>query len=131
LTLAVACSGSGPVAPLTDADLNDMIQIAIEHQEVSKLIEQNEEYVAEMNWYVIAWEESKAVGWYRTDYENIAGGTPRDGISYVTDDVSINPELTFLVGKPTRLFISVFFDLNKKKVLDVQAFPAESGPIPE
>ena len=108
-----------------------MIEIAIKHHEVSNLLEENEEYVAEINWYVIAWEESKAVGWYRTDYEDIADGTPPDSISYVTEDITINPELTLLVVKPTRLFISVFFDLNKKKVLNVQAFPAKSGPVPD
>ena len=131
MVLAVGCGGPIGVEPLTDNDVNNMIEIAVKHPEVLELLEENEEYTTQTSWYVIAWEESKAVGWYRMDYEDIADGTPPDAIAYVTEDVTINPELTLIVGKPTRLFISVFFSTNKKEVLDVQPFPAKSGPVTE
>ena len=125
------CGGPEPIKPLTDEDRQQMIAIALADSEVSKWLEGVDEYTVYERWVVIAWEGSKVVGWYWMEYEDIKDGSPPAEIAYVTDDVTISPELYFHIGEPARMFISVIFDSEKKKVLSIQLQPGRptGGPM--
>jgi len=81
---------------------------------------------------VIAWEGSQVVGWYRVDYEDIKNGKPPSDIAYVTDDVTINPQVYIRVGEPVSLFISVICDRDREEVLAIELQPGRptAGPTP-
>ncbi len=129
--LAGGCGGQQAIPPLTVVDEEHMITIALGDPEVSKWLEETEIYTVYERWVVIAWEKSKAVGWYRMDYEDIKDGTPPADITYVTDDVTINPELYFHIGDPARMFISVVFDSDREKILSVEPQPGRPSAGPE
>lgn len=132
VTLLVDGCASKAIKPLTDDEKNEMVEMALAHPEVSKWLDEADVYSTEVGWVVIAWEDSRAVGWYRMDYEDIKDGEPPSDIAYVTDDVTINLQLYIRVGEPTRLFISVIFNQDKKEVLAVELQPGRptAGPTP-
>ncbi len=129
--LAGGCGGLKAIPPLTEDDKDAMIEIALTDPQVSGWLNEADEYTAEERWVVIAWEDSKAVGWYRTQYEDIKDGKPPAGIAYVTDDVTISPELYFRIGEPVRMFISVVFDNSMKKIISVEPQPGRPSAGPE
>jgi hypothetical protein len=129
--LEAGCSASPvePIKPLTEGDKKAMVEIALEDPEVSKWLE-NGDYTTEAGWVVIAWENHRAVGWYRVDYDDIKEGTPPKTVAYVTDTVTINPEIYIQVGQPVRMFISIIFNSERNKVLSIELQPGRpnSGP---
>jgi hypothetical protein len=131
VVLAGGCGGPEAIKPLTEEDREQMIEIALADPEVTKWLQETDEYSVEERWVVIAWEDSKAVGWYWMDYEDIKDGTPPEEIAYVTDDVTISPELYFHIGEPARMYISVVFDSDMKKILSVQLQPGRPSAGPE
>lgn len=130
--LAGGCGGPEAIAPMTDEEKAAMTETALAHPDVRKWVETVEVYSAEVRWVVIAWEDSKAVGWYRMDYEDIANGTPPEEIGYVTDDVTINPELYISIGDPAQMYVSAIFDSDRKTLLTVGLQPGRpsAGPGP-
>ena len=132
MILVVSSCTSKAIKPLTDDEKNTMVEVALNHPEVSKWLEGSDVYSTEAGWVVIAWEGSQAVGWYSFDYEDIKDGEPPSDIAYVTDDVTINPQLYIRVGEPVRLFVSVIFDRDRKEVLAVELQPGRPtvGPTP-
>jgi hypothetical protein len=129
--IAGGCGGPKPIKTLTDEEKSAMLEVAMANPEVSGWLEEADEYSTEARWVVIAWEDSRAVGWYWMEYEDIKDGTPPADIAYVTDDVTINPEIYIRIGEPARMFISVIFDSEKKKVLSIQLQPGRptGGPM--
>lgn len=110
-----------------------MVKIALAHPDVSKWLEETDVYSVEVGWVVIAWDGSKAVGWYWMDYEDIKDGSPPSEITYARDDVTINPQIYIRVGDPARMFISAIFDSDREKILTVEIQPGRptGGPEPE
>lgn len=129
--LSGGCGGPA-IKPLTDAEKEQMIAVALAEPEVSRWLVETDEYTVYERWEVIAWEDSKAVGWYRMDYEDIKDGSPPSDIVYATDEVTINPEIYIRVGEPARMFISVIFDSEREKILSVELQPGRpsAGPTP-
>lgn len=125
------CGGPEAIKPLTEEDREQMIEIALANPEISKWLQETDEYTVYERWVVIAWEDSKAVGWYWMDYEDIKDGTPPEEIAYVTDDVTISPELYFHIGEPARMYISVIFDSDREKILSIQLQPGRPSAGPE
>jgi len=130
--LAGGCGGPEAIPPLTEDDKNAMMEIALADQQVSKWLDEADGYTVDERWVVIAWEGSKAVGWYWMEYEDIKDGTPPADRKYVTDDVTISPELYFHIGEPARMFISVIFDSDMEKIISVEPQPGRpsAGPTP-
>lgn len=69
------------IKPLTDSEKDRLIQVALYTPEVSKWLEGQTIYKAEVSWVAIDWRNSKAVGWARLDYEEIADGNPPENFS--------------------------------------------------
>lgn len=126
------CGGPEAIKPLTDEDKEQMINIALADPEVSKWLKETDVYTVYERWVVIAWEDSKVVGWYWMEYEDIADGTPPEEIAYITDDITISPELYFHIGEPARMYLSVIFDSDREKILSVEPQPGRpsAGPTP-
>jgi hypothetical protein len=129
VTGMLAGCGPHPIPPLTDADVERMVGIAMQDLEVVKWLADGD-YTTELGWVVIAWEDSTPVGWYSVSYEDIKDGTPPQGIAYVTDDVTINPQLYVRVGQPAWMFVSVIFDSAREKVLSIELQPGRPSPGP-
>ena len=121
--LIISGCASKAIKPLTDDEKDTMIEIALNHPEVSKWLETASVNSTEVGWVTIAWGDSQAVGWYRMDYEDIADGSPPSDITYITDKVTIHPQIYIRVGEPVRMFISVAFDRETKKVVHVELLP--------
>jgi hypothetical protein len=130
--LVGGCGGPKAIPPLTEDDKDAMIKIALADPQVSGWLDEANEYTVYERWVVIAWEDSKAVGWYRVEYEDIKDGKPPADRKYVTDDVTISPELYFHIGEPARMYISVIFDSDMKKIISVEPQPGRpsAGPTP-
>ena len=132
ITLVVGGCTSKAIKPLSEDEKETMVQIALAHPDVSKWLETGDVYSTEAGWVVIAWEGSQVVGWYRVDYEDIKNGKPPSDIAYVTDDVTINPQVYIRVGEPVSLFISVICDRDREEVLAIELQPGRptAGPTP-
>ncbi len=131
VVLAGGCGGPEAIPTLTEDDRNAMIEIALADPEVSRWLDEADEYTVEERWVVIAWEDSKAAGWYWVKYEDIKDGKPPADRAYVTDDVTISPELYFHIGELARMYISVIFDSDMKKIISVQPQPGRPSAGPE
>ncbi len=129
--IAGGCGGPKAIPPLTEDDRNAMIEIALADPEVSRWLDETDEYTVYERWELIAWEDSKAVGWYRVEYEDIKDGTPPSDRVFVTDEVTISPELYFHIGEPARMFLSVIFDSDREKVVSVEPQPGRPSAGPE
>ena len=128
--IACSCGAPGVVPPITEEEREAMVETALADPEVSKWLEGDDTYSVEDGWVVIAWEGSKAVGWYWMDYEDIKDGTPPAEIAYLTDDVTINPQLYIRIGEPPGMFVSVIYDSEREKVLSIQLQPGRKSPGP-
>jgi hypothetical protein len=125
---AAGCGSPGTIKQLTEKDIDSMVEKALKHPDVAEWVEEGEPYQASANWGVSAWEGTELAGWYRMEYEDISDGTPPDDIKYVTQVVTINRDLTLIVGEPVRLFVDVIFDKDGKDIVFVNVFPAKSPP---
>jgi len=121
--LVVSGCASKGIEPLTDKEKDAMIEIALNHPDVSKWLEGADIYKTEVGWAAIGWDDGKATGWTRLDYEDIADGKLPSDITYPSESVSIHPRVIIRVGEPARLFVYVAFDRETQEVVDVQLAP--------
>ena len=129
--LAGGCA-SKAIKPLTNTEKNRLIEIALNHPEVSKWLKEPSVYKIEVGWVGLGWSDSKATGWMRFDYEEIADGNLPSDRRYLAERVTIYPEVYIRVGEPVGMFISVAFDRETKEVVHVELQPGRptAGPTP-
>lgn len=111
------------IKPLTDDEKAAMIEIALAHPEVSKWLETADVYSTEVGWSAVVWNNSKATGWERLEYEEIADGNlPSDRV-FPSESTSIHPDVHIRVGEPAGKHIHVAFDRETKEVVNVELMP--------
>lgn len=123
MTLLVVGCDSKVIKPLTNNEMNSMIETALAHPEVSKWMGETSVYKIEVGWAAVGWSESEATGWARLEYEEIADGNlPTDRV-FPSERVTINPDVYIRDGVPTRLHIHASFDRETGEVVAVQLMP--------
>ncbi len=130
--LVGGCGNPKAIKPLTNTEKNTMIEIALNHPEVSKWLEEPSVYKIEVGWVGLGWSDSKATGWHPLDYEEIADGNLPSDRLYLSQTVTIHPQVYIRVGEPVRLSISVAFDRDTQEVVHVELLPGRltRGPTP-
>ena len=125
------CASRG-IEPLTEDEKDRFIEIALNHPEVSKWLETAEVYSTEVGWSAVGWSDSKATGWSRLEYEEIADGNLPSDRTFPSESVTINPDVHIRVGEPVGKHIHVAFDRKTKEVSAVQLMPGRptAGPTP-
>jgi len=120
--LATGCA-SKAIKPLTDNEKDTMIELALNTPEALRYLENESKYEIDVRWVALDWKDSKAVEWHPMDYEEIADGNLPSDRKYVSERVTIHPEVYIRVGEPVRMFISVAFDRETEKVVHVELLP--------
>ena len=111
------------IKPLTDEEAVRFIEIALNTPEALRYLENGSKYETEVGWVALGWEDSKAVEWHPLDYEEIADGSlPADRL-YLSESVTIHPQVYIRVGEPVRMYISVAFDRETEKIVHVELLP--------
>jgi hypothetical protein len=129
--LAGGCGGPA-IKPLTDAEKEEMIEIALADPEVTKWLDEDEPYDATVGWSAVGWHDSEATGFSQLEYEEIADGKlPADRV-FPSDKVTINPHVYIRINPPTGMHLHVAFDREKMGVAAVQLMPGRpsAGPTP-
>ena len=121
--LASGCNNSKAIKPLTNDEKNEMIEIELNTPEALRYLENESKYEIDVRWVALGWKDSKAVEWHPMDYEEIADGNLPSDRKYVSEQVTIHPEVYIRVGEPVRMFISVAFDRETEKVVHVELLP--------
>ena len=118
----IGCTQKG-IKPFTDDEKSAMIEIALAHPEVSKWLETADVYSTEVGWCAVGWNNSKATGWVRLKYEEIADGNLPSDKAFPSEFTSIHPDVHVRIGEPAGKHIHVAFDREKKEVVAVQLMP--------
>jgi hypothetical protein len=128
--LAGGCGGPQAIPPLTDAEKEEMIEIALADPEVTKWLEEDEPYDARVGWSAVGWNDSEATGFSQLEYEEIADGKlPTDTV--FPSGATINPYVYIRITPPTGIHLHVAFDRENMEVLAVQLMPPRGkGPQP-
>ena len=100
-----------------------MIEIALNTPEALRYLENESKYEIEVKWVALGWKNSKATEWHPLDYEEIADGKLPSDRLYLSQTVTIHPQVYIRVGEPVRMFISVAFDRETEKVVHVELLP--------
>ena len=117
------CTQKGGIKPLTDDEKSVMTEIALAHPDVSKWLETADVYSTEVGWSAVGWNDGEATGRAILQYEEIADGSLPSDRAFPAQRTTINPEVHIRIGDPTRMFLYVAFDREKKEVLAVQLAP--------
>lgn len=130
--LVGGCGQPKGIKPLTDEERDRFIEIALNTAEALRYLENESKYEIEVRWVALGWEDSKAVEWHPLDYEEIADGNLPSDVLYLSQTVTIHPEVYIRVGESVRMFISVAFDRDTEKVVHVELLPGRltRGPTP-
>ncbi len=134
ISIAILVGGCGSpkaIKPLTDAEKEKMIEIALADPEVSKWLDTEDVYSTEVGWSAVGWNDSEATGWARLEYEEIADGKlPTDRV-FPSDRVTINPDVHISVGEPAGKHLHVAIDREKMEVVNVELMPGRPSAGPE
>ena len=119
------------IKPLTDDEKDRLTEIALNTPEAVRYLENESKYEIEVRWVALGWKDSKAVEWHPLDYEEIADGNLPSDRLYLSETVTIHPQVYIRVGEPVRMFISVAFDRDTQEVVHVELLPGRgTGPTP-
>ncbi len=105
------------IRPLTDAEKDRFTEIALNTSEALRYLENENKYEIEVKWVALGWKNSKAVEWHPLDYEEIADGNLPSDVLILSESATIHPQVYIRVGEPARMFISVAFDQDARRVL--------------
>lgn len=132
MALLVGGCASKAIKPLTNTEKDRFIEIALNTPEALRYLENESKYEIEVRWVALGWEDSKATEWHPLDYEEIADGNLPSDRLYLSQTVTIHPEVYIRVGEPVRMFISVAFDRDTQEVVHVELLPGRltRGPTP-
>jgi len=127
--LASGCTGQ-PKWRLTDNEKAKAIEIALSVPEVSRLLEKESKYKAEVSWIAIVWNDSEVVEWWALTNEQVEEekGIPR----FVAESAVLYSRVLIRFGEPERTHVIVAVDLDKEGAVFVQKVPARgtAGPTP-
>ena len=121
--LVGGCGQPKGIKPLTDKEKDRFIEIALNTPEALRYLENESKYEIEVRWVALGWEDSKATEWHPLDYEEIADGNLPSDVLYLSQTVTIHPEVYIRVGEPVRLSISVAFDRDTQEVVHLELLP--------
>ncbi|MFC2051790.1 hypothetical protein ACFLT4_03585 [Chloroflexota bacterium] len=130
--LVGGCGNPRGVKPLTDKEKDRFIEIVLNTPEALRYLGSESKYEIEVKWVALGWKDSKATEWHPLDYEEIAGGNLPSDRLYLSESVTIHPQVYIRVGDPVRMFISVAFDRETQEVVHVELLPGRptAGPTP-
>jgi hypothetical protein len=126
------CAAPKAIAPLTEREKAEMVEIALADPDVSKWIDTGDTYDTQVGWSAVGWDGEEATGYSIVEYEQIADGQlPTDRV--FPSGATINPHVYIRVNQPTGVHLHVTFDREEMKVLAVQLMPGRGmGPkLPE
>lgn len=126
------CGGPKGIKPITDREIDEMLEIALAHPDVSRWLETADVYSTEVGWSAVGWNDSEATGWAHLEYEEIADGKlPTDRV-FPSEKVTINPDVHIRIGEPAGMHLHVAIDREKMEVVAVQLMPGRptAGPTP-
>ncbi|MFC1928032.1 hypothetical protein ACFLXK_00330 [Chloroflexota bacterium] len=121
--LVSGCGNPKGIKPLTDKEKDRLIEIALDTPEALRYLKNESKYEIEVRWVALGWNDSKASSWHPMDYEEIADGNLPSDRRYLSERVTIHPEVYIRVGEPVRMFISVAFDRDAEEVVHVELLP--------
>jgi len=114
------------MAPLTDREQAQLIQIALDTPEAKALLADDSAYWTRVGWIGIVWRDSKPGEWWSLTNEQIAHGLPE----FVPTSARIYPGVSLGLEEPGRMQLAIAIDRKTQEVVDVQLQPPGPSLIP-
>lgn len=127
ILVSISCTRNSTTSnfhPLSEAEKEKVIQIALDTPEASAQLQKGLKYTASLDWVGIVWVGTHASEEWGFDYDAVEKGIP----SNIPQSAIIYSRAQLSFGEPPEVLIRVAVDIPTEKAVFVESYPLKKLP---